>query len=83
SPKMRDLVKKVVNKCETVKYCIEMYSDEGFDERDKRFVGFNYVKDEGRVFTLWGTTASWKRILTLKNSQCLFLQAVLLLPPRV
>lgn len=54
SPKMRDLVKKVVNKCETVRYCIEMYSDEGFDERDKRFVGFNYVKDEGRVFTAMG-----------------------------
>lgn len=54
SPKMRDLVKKVVNKCETVKYCIEMYSDECFDEKDHRFVGFNYVKDEGRVFTAMG-----------------------------
>ncbi|MBQ1959049.1 MAG: AMP-binding protein, partial [Firmicutes bacterium] len=54
SPKMRDLVKKVVNKCETVKYCIEMYSDESFDEKDRRFVGFNYVKDEGRVFTAMG-----------------------------
>lgn len=54
SPKMRDLVKKVVNKCETVKYCIEMYSDECFDEKDRRFVGFNYVKDEGRVFTAMG-----------------------------
>lgn len=54
SPKMRDLVKKVVNKFETVKYCIEMYSDEGFDEKDRRFVGFNYIKDEGRVFTAMG-----------------------------
>ncbi|MBR5230104.1 MAG: AMP-binding protein [Firmicutes bacterium] len=54
SPKMKDVVKKLANKCDTVEYCIEMYSDEGFDEKDKRFVGFNYVKDEGRVFTVMG-----------------------------
>ena len=57
SPKMKDLVKKAAAKCDTVKYCIEMYSDEGFDEKDKRFVGFNYVKDEGRVFTAMGDTS--------------------------
>lgn len=54
SPKMKDVVKRVAAKCDTVKYCIEMYSDDGFDEKDKRFVGFNYIKDEGRVFTVMG-----------------------------
>jgi len=54
SPKMKDMVKKAAGKCSTVKYCIEMNSDDGFDEKDKRFVGFNYIREEGRVFTAMG-----------------------------
>ena len=54
SPKMKELVKKATAKCPAVRYCIEMKSDAGFDEKDKRFVGFNYVMEEGRVFTGMG-----------------------------
>lgn len=57
SPKMEDLVKKATAKCPEVKYCIEMKSDAGFDEKDGRFVGFNYVMEEGRVFTSMGDTS--------------------------
>ncbi len=57
SPKMKDLVKKAAAKCPGVKYCIEMKSDAGFDEKDERFVGFNYVMEEGRVFTSMGDTS--------------------------
>ena len=57
SPKMKELVKKATAKCSGVKYCIEMKSDAGFDEKDKRFVGFNYVMEEGRVFTGMGDTS--------------------------
>ena len=63
SPKMRDLVKKALSKCDTVKYCIEMYSDEGFDEKDRRFVGFNYVKDEGRVFVTMGDNSLMEKAI--------------------
>jgi len=44
SPRKKDLIKKVANKCPGVKYFIEMKSDEGVDGR---FVGFNYVAQEG------------------------------------
>lgn len=54
SPKMKDLVKKAVSHCKGVRFCIEMKSDSGFDEKDDRFVGFNYVMEEGRVFTSMG-----------------------------
>ena len=44
SPRKKDLIKKVANKCPGVQYFIEMKSDEGVDGR---FVGFNYVAKEG------------------------------------
>lgn len=44
SPRKKDLIKKVANKCPGVKYFIEMKSDAGVDGR---FVGFNYVAKEG------------------------------------
>ena len=57
SPKLKDLIKKASAKCPCVKYCIEMKSGEGFDDKDKRFVGFDYVKEEGHVFTEMGDTS--------------------------
>ena len=57
SPKLKDLIKKASSKCPCVKYCIEMKSDDGFDDKDKRFVGFDFVKDEGHVFIEMGDTS--------------------------
>ena len=51
SPKKKDQVKKVANKCPGVKYFIEMYSEAGIDGR---YVGLEYVKNEGEVLVDYG-----------------------------
>ena len=51
SPKKKDIVKKVSARCPSVKYIIEMKSDEPVDGKT---VGFNYVMSEGEVFTELG-----------------------------
>ena len=48
SPKKKDQVKKVANKCPGVKYFMEMYSDAGIEGRN---VGLDFVMEEGKVIT--------------------------------
>jgi len=58
SPRKKDLIKKVANKCPGVKYFIEMKSDEGVDGR---FVGFNYVAQEGSFVREMGDNSLLER----------------------
>ena len=51
SPRKKDLIKKVSNRCPSVKFFIEMYSDEGIDGR---FVGLDFIKAEGEVLVQYG-----------------------------
>ncbi len=51
SPRKKDLIKKVANKCPGVKYFIEMKSD---SKLEGRFVGFDYVAQEGRFLREMG-----------------------------
>lgn len=67
TPKKKDIVKKVAAHCTAVQYTIEMYSDEAESSKAKdrgkektkepslqetyRTVGFDFIRDEGRVFT--------------------------------
>lgn len=51
SPRKKDLIKKVANKCPSVKYFIEMKSD---SKLEGRFVGFDYVAQEGRFLREMG-----------------------------
>lgn len=53
SPRKKDLIKKAANHCPGVKYFIEMYSDE---KLDGRFVGLDYVKEEGKFLVNMGYT---------------------------
>lgn len=48
SPKKKGQVEKIANKCPGVKYFMEMYSDAGIDGR---FVGLDFVMNEGEVIT--------------------------------
>lgn len=54
SPKKKDQVKKVANKCPGVRYFMEMYSDA---EIEGRFVGLDYVMNEGEVITDCGDSS--------------------------
>ncbi len=51
SPRKKDLVKKVANKCPGVKYFMEMYSDSPIEGR---YVGLDFVKSEGEVLVQYG-----------------------------
>lgn len=53
TPKKADLVKKAAAHCPSVRYTIEMYSSENETPKDSRIraVGFDFLKDEGKVFT--------------------------------
>ncbi len=53
SPKKKDFIKKVANHCPSVKFFIEMYSDE---KLDGRFAGLEYVKEEGKFLLDMGYT---------------------------
>ena len=53
SPKKKDFIKKVANHCSSVKFFIEMYSDE---KLDGRFAGLEYVKEEGKFLLDMGYT---------------------------
>lgn len=53
SPRKKDLIKKVGNRCPGVKYFMEMYSDERLDGR---FVGLDYVSQEGKFLVDSGYT---------------------------
>lgn len=64
SPRKKDLIKKVANKCPGVKYFIEMKSDEGVDGR---FVGFNYVAQEGSFVREMGDNSLLERKIDPKE----------------
>lgn len=67
TPKKRDISKKVAARCESVRYTIEMYSEDSEETKAKdkpkekskisvacaeyRTVGFDFVREEGKVFT--------------------------------
>ena len=53
SPKKKDQIKKVANKCPGVKYFIEMKSD---DKLEGRFVGMDFVMQEGKFLRDMGQT---------------------------
>lgn len=53
SPRKKDLIKKVANHCPGVRYFAEMYSDE---KLDGRFVGLNYIMNEGKFLVDMGYT---------------------------
>lgn len=53
SPKKKDQIKKVANKCPGVKYFIEMKSD---SKLEGRFVGMEYVMQEGKFLRSMGDT---------------------------
>jgi len=53
SPRKKDQVKKVANRCPGVKYFMEMYSDANVDGR---FVGLDYVMGEGKFLVDMGCT---------------------------
>lgn len=53
SPRKKDLIKKVSKHCPGVKFFMEMYSD---DKIDGRFVGLNYVAEEGKFLRDMGYT---------------------------
>lgn len=53
SPKKRDSVKKAVAHCPNIRFCIEMYSEE---RENGRFIGFDFLREEGKVFTELGDT---------------------------
>lgn len=53
SPRKKDLIKKVGNRCPGVKYFMEMYSD---DKIEGRFVGLEYVMEEGKFLRDLGYT---------------------------
>lgn len=53
SPRKKDLIKKVGNRCPGVKYFMEMYSD---DKIEGRFVGLEYVMEEGKFLRGLGYT---------------------------
>lgn len=53
SPRKKDLIKKVANRCPGVRYFAEMYSDE---KLDGRFVGLNYIMNEGKFLVDMGYT---------------------------
>ena len=54
SPRKKDSIKKVANKCPGVRYFIEMKSE---DEIEGRFVGFDFVRSEGEILTSSGDTS--------------------------
>ncbi len=54
SPKKKGQVEKVANKCPGVKYFMEMYSDA---EIEGRFVGLDFVMNEGEVIVDCGDTS--------------------------
>ena len=54
SPKKKGQVEKVANKCPGVKYFMEMYSDA---EIEGRFVGLDFVMNEGEVIADCGDTS--------------------------
>ena len=54
SPRKKDQIKKVANKCPSVRYFMEMYSDAGIDGR---FVGLDFVKSEGEVVAQYGNSS--------------------------
>ncbi len=51
SPRKKDQIKKVANRCPGVKFFMEMYSD---DKLNGRFVGLDYVMSEGRFLREMG-----------------------------
>lgn len=72
SPKKKDMARKVASRCESVRYCIEMYSSElcaaaaGKEKNAKRAgelytVGFDFVCSEGKVFVELGDNSLMKR----------------------
>ena len=54
SPKKKGQVEKIANKCPGVKYFMEMYSDA---EIEGRFVGLDFVMNEGEVIADCGDTS--------------------------
>lgn len=53
SPRKKDQIKKIANKCPSVKFFMEMYSDAGIEGR---FVGLDFVKSEGEVVAQYGNS---------------------------
>ena len=53
SPRKKDQIKKIANRCPGVKYFMEMYSDEKIDGR---FVGLEHVMNEGKFLVDMGCT---------------------------
>ena len=51
SPRKKDQIKKVANRCPGVKFFMEMYSD---DKLNGRFVGLEYVMSEGKFLREMG-----------------------------
>lgn len=51
SPRKKDQIKKIANRCPGVKYFMEMYSDEKIDGR---FVGLEHVMSEGKFLVDMG-----------------------------
>lgn len=51
SPRKKDQIKKVANRCPGVKFFMEMYSD---DKLNGRFVGLDYVMSEGKFLREMG-----------------------------
>lgn len=54
SPKKKDSVKKAMANCPNIQFAIEMKADY---HEDGAFVGFDFLKDEGKVFTDLGDTS--------------------------
>ena len=53
SPRKKDQIKKIANRCPGVKYFMEMYSDEKIDGR---FVGLEHVMNDGKFLVDMGCT---------------------------
>ena len=69
SPKKKDMAKKAASHCESVRYLIEMYSDEEVTRlkehkspnTDLSIVGFDFIAGEGEVFTSLGDKSLMER----------------------
>ncbi len=69
SPKKKDMAKKAAAHCESVRYMIEMYSDEEVTRlkehkspnADLSIVGFDFIAGEGEVFTSLGDNSLMER----------------------
>lgn len=54
SSKKKDLVKKAASNCSCVEFIVEMYSE---SKEEDKIVGFDFVREEGKIFTGLGDTS--------------------------